>query len=251
MKFTVTGNSTTAMAKVNAISLFDGSTSYGSMSLTTVTPTTATATFSNLTIPVAQDAYKALTVKADFAAGVTNSDSVYVSIATPSSDVTYQQPNLSSTNPSSSAVTGNAMYLFNGKAASLTFTGATSAFVPAATTSVSAATTGSITFDVTANGGTLTALTSSTIKAKWNSTILPSSYMTVSFTPIGGTKGSDLSDGQTAHVTVSFNVPKSVTGTAAFVNFNIYEIDWSVGGTSASQTWGFTGFTTADTPVQQ
>jgi hypothetical protein len=245
MKFTVQGDNGN-IARVNALKLYDGSTLLGSQSLVGST-SGAYATFSNISIPVAQDAYKALTVKADFVAGVT-ADAIgeRVVILDPATDIAYQTPNLSSSNPTAiAAVQGNYMHVFDGVSPDLSFTSATATYTPVVTSSTSSSySTGVITFRVHANGGTVTALTSSTVTAKYNgTTVSPVTLLNVDFAPVGGTDGADLQDGGDAIVTVSVTEPRSTTG-SGFVNFSISQIVWLVGDTSITQTWGLGDYKT-------
>jgi len=220
----------TAVAKMTGVSLYDGSTLLGSQSLSSAV-SGATATFTDLTVNVAKDATKTLTVKADFGATVTNSSSVYLSIATGA--ITYQKPDMTSTTTTGTAGSStNVVVLFNGKAAILSFVSSSSTYTYNTTTPSLSYSTGVITFKAKADGGTLTALTNSTVKVKWNSTILSTSDVSVDVSPVG-----DTADGSEATVTVTMTVPRATSGTG-FVNFNIYEIDWTVGGTSATQIWG-------------
>jgi len=253
LKFTVTGDNT-GVAKMNDISLWDGSTLLGSQSLSSAV-SGATATFTNLSIPVAQDATKQLTVKAGFASGVTNSTlGVTVAIANPSLDVTYTTPNLSSLlATTSTAVTSNAMYLLNGKSADLTFMSATSTYSYNTTTPSLSYTTGVITFKAHANGGTMLALTNATASQKvfvnYNGNSLATGNVSVDFAPVGGTDGSAISDGGDAIVTVTMTVPRSLSGTG-FINFSIPEIDWTVGAVAVNQTWGLSSYKTPYANVQ-
>ena len=249
LKFTAQGTAS-AVAKLTAVKLYDGSTLLGSQSLSSAV-SGATASFTNLTIAVPQDTTKVLTVKADFASGVSDGTSVSLSVLTSASDVTYQQPNLTSTTATGTA-TGNAMYLYNGKAATLSFTNATSTYSYNTTTPSLSYTTGVITFKIHADGGTLTALTNATsgtngIKVNWylgsTPTALAASNVSVDFQPVGGTNGNNVSDGGDAIVTVTTTVPRSTSSTG-FVKFAISEIDWTVGTTAGSQTWGLGDFKT-------
>jgi hypothetical protein len=253
LKFTLTGDAT-ALDNVTAVKLYDGSNLLNSVSPVLVTATNYTATLNNLSIPVAQDATKQLTVDVDLASGATNSTGIIVSIAAPSTDVTYQEPNMSSANPSSSAVTGNEMYLFDGNAAVLSFTNATSAYTYNTTTPSASYTTGVITFNARADGGTMTALTNSTIKVRANTgaglQTLGAGSVNVDFAPVGGTDGNNISDGGTAVVTVTVTLPYSTSSTG-FANFYIYEIDWVVGTSgTVAQTWGLGSYKTPYANVQ-
>jgi hypothetical protein len=243
MKFTVTG-SNAAVAKVTALRLYNGSTLLGSQSLSGST-SGATATFNNLSIPVAQDATVQLTVSADFGSGVTSASSVAVGIAAPSTDVTYQTPNLSSTYPTSGAVVGSTMYLYNGISADLSFTNATSTYSYNSTSPSLSYTTGVITFKAHADGGTMAALTNSIggtngIKVGYNagsgSGTLAASAVNVDFAPVGGIDGNPINDGGDAIVTVTVTMPRG-TSNIGFLNFYISEIDWTVGGQAGIATY--------------
>jgi peptidoglycan hydrolase-like protein with peptidoglycan-binding domain len=242
LKFTVTGDNA-AVAKTTAVELFDGSTLIGSQSLSSAV-SGATASFNNLNIAVAQDATKVLTAEVNLGSGVTNGTGIIVSIANPATDVTYQQPNMSSTNPTSSAVTGNEQYLFDGATADLSFQNASSVYTYNSTTPSASYTSGVITFNAKADGGTLTALTNGTVEvsAYYNGAahILSSSNVNVDFAPIGGTDNANLSDGGTAVVTVNVTLPRSTSGTG-FINFYIDKVTWTIGSQSGpittQQTW--------------
>ncbi len=242
LKFTVTGDNA-AVAKTTAVELFDGSTLIGSQSLSSQA-SGATASFNNLNIAVAQDATKVLTAEVNVGSGVTNGTGIIVSIANPATDVTYQQPNMSSVNSASSAVTGNEQYFFNGATADLSFQNASSVYTYNSQTPSLSYTSGVITFNAKADGGTLTALTNGTIEVSANyggsSHIVSSSNVNVDFAPIGGTDNANLSDGGTAVVTVNVTLPRSTSGTG-FINFYIDKVTWTIGSQSGpittQQTW--------------
>ena len=240
LKFTVTGDDA-AVAKTTAVELFDGSTLIGSQSLSSAV-SGATASFNNLNIAVAQDATKVLTAEVNVGSGVTNGTGIIVSIANPSTDVTYQQPNMSSVGATtSSAVTGNEQYFFNGATADLSFQNASSVYTYNSQTPSLSYTTGVITFNAKADGGTMTALTNSTIEVSANyggsTHILSSGNVNVDFAPVGGTDNANLSDGGTAVVTVNVTLPRATSGTG-FINFYIDKVTWTVGASSGiQQTW--------------
>ena len=230
MTFTATGS---GISYMNAVNLYDGSTLLGSASLNG----SHQAIFHNLTINVAQDATKQLTLSSNFAVVPSNGLTVSLGIATPSSDVTFNTPNLSSAHPTSGAVAGSTMYLYNGISADLSFTNATSTYSYNSTSPSLSYTTGVITFKAHADGGTLLALTNSLANSKvivgYNagsgSGTLASSAVNVDFAPVGGIDGNAINDGGDAIVTVTVTMPRSVSSTG-FLNFYISEIDWNVGG---------------------
>ena len=255
MKFIVTGDDAN-VAKVSSLKLYDGTTLLASKALTG-TVSGAYASLTDLSIVVAQDAYKDLTVKADFASDVAaDTTGVRVIIDAPNRDVTYEKPNLASTNPTSGAqVVGNYMHVFDDFVPVISLYGTpTVAYSLNTTTASLGYTTGVIAFKVRASGGTVTALTTSTVKVKWNTTVMASAKLSVDFQPVGGTNGANLADGGEAIVTVTATIPRgsaadSANTYQAFVNFSIYEIDWT-GGATINQTWGLGDFKTPYANVQ-
>jgi len=236
VKITAVGDNS-AIGKINAIKLYDGSTLLGSQSLSG-----PTATFSYLSIPVAQDATKTLTVKADFAAGVTNGSNVYLEIADPTTDITYQQPDSTSANATGSAIVGNAMYLYDGVAAHFSFVNATATYTYNSTTPSLSSTTGVITLRVHSDGGTTTKpiATDFTVNAYNNGILIGA----VTSKIITVTPDSNIPDGSDATVVINVSEPRSTSGTG-FVNFATTGINWVVGSSGTiNQTWGLDNYKT-------
>jgi len=80
----VTANVTTTAGIISGVSLYDGSTKLATVSLTDSTNVTTTAKFTNLSIPVAKDATKVLTLKFDLVANATTTTPIIFSV--PSDD---------------------------------------------------------------------------------------------------------------------------------------------------------------------
>jgi len=245
LKFTATGAGVT---NLTAVKLYDGSTLLGSQALSSQA-SGATATFSDLSIAVAKDTTKTLTVKADFSADVAGAgEAVLLKIFKPSTDVTYQLPNLTSTNPASTTpVTGNAMHLYDGVVTTFSLVSATSAYVPNSTTPSLGYTTGTITLRAHSDGGITTepAVGSFTVTYGKNGT---DTTLAVASKTITVTPDSTIGDGNDATVVLNLQEPVGTSGTG-FIDFRIGNISWSVTNgvqteTEATQTWGLDDFKT-------
>jgi hypothetical protein len=258
IKFTAQGDNT-AVAKVTAVKLYDGSTLLGSQSLSSAV-SGATASFTDLSIAVAKDATKTLTVKADFGADVTGGDYVRLSVLNPSSDVTYEQPDLTTSNPTAvSAVAGNNMYLYDGVAAQLSFVSGVSTYSYNATTPSLSSTAGAITLKVKSDGGT----TVKPVAADF--TVL----VYVNGDPQGAavskvitvTPDTTIADGSEATVVINVSQPRgtatvsgSYSGTG-FVDFRVTNAKWvtsdgTLTSTVTAQTWGLDDMKTNASNVQ-
>lgn len=107
----VTVNATTTTGLPTTIELLDGSTVIGS--LTAPTTVGGKASFTGLTVPVAKDATKTLTIRATFPTTVSG-QSASTSIGTTAGDVVYEKPDGSTANGQpSSAIAGNDQYLYS------------------------------------------------------------------------------------------------------------------------------------------
>ena len=251
--FTVTAIDTAMFADVTAIKLYDGSTLLGSVSPVESGSTGAgTATFSDLAIDVAKDATKALTVKADIAAGVTAEDTLIVSI-TPTSQITYRKPDLSSRYGYGSAITGKTMYVFNGEAAAFTLVGATATYTYNSTTPSASYTSGVITLKVKANGGTITPKLDSddfTVNAYLNGSLVgAAASKSVTITP-----DDVVSDGTESTVVINVSESREASGTG-FVSFEVDNIAWVISDgtttvTVTGQNWGLDTFKTPAVSAQ-
>ena len=245
-----------AVAKLSAVKLYDGSTLLGSQSLSSAV-SGATATFSDLTVPVAKDATKTFTVKADFAAAVTDGSTVTLLITNPSggsTGVTYTYPDLTSTHPTAvAAVSGNPMYLYDGVATTFTLVSATSTYSYNSTTPSLSYTTGKIILKAHSDGGTTTEPVAAdfTVLAYVGGTANGAAVSkTITVTP-----DSTIGDGSDATIEINVSEPRgeatvsgSYSGTG-FVDFRITNIAWYVtDGTNTAdentQTWGLSTFKT-------
>jgi len=242
--------------KVTSIKLYDGSTLLGSVTPVVTSGGTGTATFSDLTINIAKDVTKTLTVKADIAdmvAGTdtTNGDTVYVTI-TPSSQFTFTTPNLSTGTPVGSIITGKTMHFYDGEATTFSLVSATAAYAADAVTTSTGYTNGVITLKVHSAGGTTTKPVSAdfTVTAYNNG----SSVGTATSKAITVTPDENISDGTDATVVISVSESIGDSGTG-FINFAITNIQWYItDGTTAidenTQTWGLTDFKTPTAAAQ-
>ena len=230
----------TGIAKIAAVKLYDGSTLLGS-----VVPVSNVATFSDLSIMISKDQTKVLTAKADFNAGVTNGQTARLSVAN-LTDISYDKPDLSSaTTVAGSAVTGNYMYLFDGKAAVLTLSSPlTASYSYNSTTPSASSASGTITFRMKADGGTVTKPTASDIVVYQcnSSTCTSATGVTVD---VQVSPNTNLADGSEAIVTVNASKTRDTGVGAGFTYFKIYSVTWVVdGGTPVAQTWGFDDYRT-------
>ena len=255
LEFTVTGTDADTLDKVDAIKLYDGSTLLGSVSLVGTTAS-RTATFTDLAISVAKDATKSLLVKADIASDLTSggaSSEDFVEVNLAPANVTYEEPDLSSTTASGSTVVGKRMYLFDNQAVVVTFvSGASTYTVP--TVSTDGYTTGVITIKVKADGGLMTKPVAGDFTV--DSYTDGISNGAVSSKNVTVTPNTDVPDGSEA--TVVINVSETLANTGSgFVNFKLgndtstgmyWELD--SGATSATQFWGLEDFKTPASNAQ-
>ncbi len=220
-----------ATGKVNALKLYDGSILLGSQSLSSAA-SGATATFSNLSIPVAQDATKALTVKVDVAAGTNAINATTLKVNLASSAITYQTPALSSTTATGTAA-GNYMYFYDGGATAIGLVSTSIAYTPNSTTSGSGLATGVLTFSFKANGGTTTepvvgdfTVQSCTVAG---SCTTPSTAIQV--TPNNSTSG--IADQGTATVAISGSFQKLALA-SGYYYFKVTAINWAMTGVTGT-----------------
>ncbi len=252
----------TGIASMSAVKLYDGSTLLGSVALSSAV-SGATATFTDLSIPVAKDATKTFTVKADFSAAVTQSTlGVNLSILIPAHDVTFDEPNLTSAHPTASAaVSGNAMYLYDGVATTFTLVSASSLYEYNSTVPSTSWTTGTITLKVHSDGGTTVMPLSAhfTVNAYRNGSSMGAAVtQSITVTP-----ESTISDGSDAVVVINLSEPvgsvaagvvDSFSGTGA-IDFRVDSISWqcsdgTLTSTEASQDWGISTFKTPTANAQ-
>lgn len=254
----VTVNATTTTGLPSTVELLDGSTVIGS--LTAPTTVGGKASFTGLTVPVAKDATKTLTIRATFPTTVSG-QSASTSIGTTAGDVVYEKPDGSTANGQpSSAIAGNDQYMYSAvpqwSLVSASAVG-TAGVVGVASSSVTAtivlkakADGGSMTKPVaTADGTDFSFVFASTTQANGAYT----SANSVAVIPTIQVSPTDSSVGDGGEYTVT------LTGVIYSNNANIgssqalfgaiKNIDSTVGGiTISNQTWGVDTFYTA--PVQ-
>lgn len=254
----VTVNATTTTGLPSTIELLDGSTVIGS--LTAPTTVGSTTDFTGLTVPVAKDTTKTLTIRATFPTTVSG-QSASTSIGTTAGDVVYEKPDGSTANAQpSSVIAGNDQHFYSAvpqwSLVSASAVG-TSGVVGVASSSVTAtivlkakADGGSMTKPVaTADGTDFSFVFASTTQANGAYT----SANSVAVVPTIQVSPTDSSVGDGGEYTVT------LTGVIYSNNANlassqalfgaIKNIDSTVGGiTISNQTWGVDTFYTA--PVQ-
>lgn len=225
-----------ALNKITAIELYDGNTLLGS-----VTPVSNVAAFTDLSIAIAKDATKVLTAKADFTTSITDGKKARLSIADPTTDITFDKPDLGSANAAGSAINGEYMYVFADKVAEFALsTPLSGAYDYNATTPTSSTASGVITFTVRANGGLLTELTSTDIVVDQ---CFGGSCSAISEKDVTVVPDKDIQDGAQATVTVSAS--KTRAADVGYTYFKIASITWTIdSGTPVAQTWGLTDYRT-------
>lgn len=256
VKVTVNATSTTGLP--STVELLDGSTVIGS--LTAPTTVGGKASFTGLTVPVAKDATKTLTIRATFPTTVSG-QSASTSIGTTAGDVVYEKPDGSTANAQpSSAIAGNDQYFFSAvpqwSLVSASAVG-TAGVVGVASSSVTAtivlkakADGGSMTKPVaTADGTDFSFVFASTTQANGAYTSANSIAVipTIQVSPTDSSVG----DGGEYTVTLTgviYSNNSSLASSQALFGA-IKNIDSTVGGiTISNQTWGVDTFYTA--PVQ-
>jgi len=244
--------------QISAVKLYDGSTLLGSITLSSAV-SGATATFSDLTIDVAKDATKVLTAKADIESDVLSDGSEYIKlvIANPSTDVTFNKPNLAAAHPTAtSAVAGNFMYLYDNVVATWSLVSATSSYTYNATTPSSSYTSGKITLKVHSDGGDTTEPVAAdiTVTAYVDGVANGAAVSkTITLTP---DNTSDLiASGEDTEVVIDVSEPRGVTASSGsysgtgFVDFRVTNLAWvttdgTYTSTETAQTWGLDTFKT-------
>ena len=255
VKVTVRATTTTGMP--STLELLDGSTVLGSQ---TVSDTSSDAsekiTFSGLTVAVAKDATKTLTVRATFPTTVSG-QAASTSIAATAADVVYEKPDGSTGNAGpSSVIAGNDQYMYSAvpkwSLVSASANG-TAGVVGVASSSVTA----TIVLKAKADGGSMTKPTAGNFTFVFASTTAANGAYTgansISVTPTIQTSPTDSSVGDAGEYTVTLTgviySNNSSLGSSQALFGAIANIDSVVGDvTITNQTWGIDTFYTS--PVQ-
>lgn len=254
----VTVNATTTTGLPSTVELLDGSTVIGS--LTAPTTVGGKASFTGLTVPVAKDTTKTLTIRATFPTTVSG-QSASTSIGATAADIVYEKPDGSTGNAGpSSAIAGNDQHFYSAvpqwSLVSASAVG-TAGVVGVASSSVTAtivlkakADGGSMTKPVaTADGTDFSFVFASTTQANGAYTSANSIAVipTIQVSPTDSSVG----DGGEYTVTLTGVIYSNNTsvGSSQALFGAIKDIDSTVGGiTISNQTWGVDTFYTA--PVQ-
>jgi len=128
-----------------------------------------------------------------------------------------------------------------GETATFLLVSATSTYSYNATTPSLSYTTGVITLKVHSDGGTTTKPTAEdfTVNAYNNGNIIGA----VDSKAVTVTPDTNIPDGSDATITINLSETRASSGTG-FINFGVAGINWAVGSSSASQTWGLDTFKT-------
>ncbi len=232
---TIYASTTSTNSKPTTLYLYDGSTLLASKPVDT---TTGSVTFDNLTYVVAKDTTKTLTVKADWA-----SDATSGSVSTTTINyVRFDKPTGSTATSTGAAVAGVGHYVFTSAAQyALAGTPTISAGSPNTNGSTTALT-ATFTFNVTAMGAAVTQATSSNFTIGFGTTTAYSiAAGSVSVVTI---PNNNISDGSTAVVTVTAQLPASSITHSGLYNAAITTIRWTAGSNTQDQTWGLDDFKT-------
>lgn len=213
--------------------LYDGSTLVDSKT------GTSTVTFSNLSVNVAKDVTKTLTVKIGFPATTTGA---YVATTSVTS-VTYEKPNSSSATVST-AVNGVAQYVYT-KAPMMTLASApTLTAVQATIAGASSTLSANFNININPQGGDW-ARSSATGLIGWYLASAPS--VEIASTTVALNRVDNIADNSSATVGFSAVISSSDAAIQAGANQYIAKIKsltWNVGGVTVAQTYGYEDFIT-------
>ncbi len=238
-------NGTTTTVLPSTLFLYDGSTLLGSV--TAPVALAGTATFTNLSIAVAQDQTKTLTVKATFPTSVTNGLAASTSIKT-AGNILYEKPDGSTANGGPSSEVASKDQYFFASAPQWTLVSSSNSVTAGVVGVASSTLTGKITLKVKGDGASLTKPTASDFSVVFASSTQsnPSSYgasnsisvtPTVTVTPTDATVG----DGGEYVVEITGVLASSNAsfGSSQTLFMAIKDIDTTIGSTViTNQSWG-------------
>jgi len=246
---TVTGST-----YVSAIKLYDGDTLLSSKA------SAATTTFDNLTLAIAKDATKALTIKADVKPISTEDRVVSVALTANSTNVVAIDSSENAATISGGTITGKDMHCYI-VAPALSLTSVTGA----KTNPDSGASTydGTIKFTVTANGGTIyaniyNATVKSVVGVHTNASSTNSTYTFDSTADVSGTGATDYYTIPNA-ATKTFTVSSHATGDGDYASFALTHFYWTSVSSEAGSTttgdfddldWGWEDYKTDSTYLE-
>ncbi len=238
-------NGTTTTVLPSTLFLYDGSTLLGSV--TAPVALAGTATFTNLSIAVAQDQTKTLTVKATYPTSVTNGLAASTSIKT-AGNILYEKPDGSTANGGPTSEIASKDQYFFAAAPQWTLVSSSNTVTAGVVGVASSTLTGKVTLKVKGDGASLTKPTASDFSVVFASSTQsnPSSYAasnsisvtpTVTVTPTDATVG----DGGEYVVEITGVLASSNTslGTSQTLFMAVKDIDTTIGSTIiTNQSWG-------------
>ncbi|MFA6404933.1 MAG: peptidoglycan-binding domain-containing protein [Candidatus Paceibacterota bacterium] len=256
----ITVNATSTAGLPSTLYLYDSSNMLASISA----PATSggVVRFADLTVPVAQDSTKALTIKADFASTVGGQAASTSVVAT---GIKFEKPDSTTASSTNSALSSNDQYLYTAApqwTLQSTSISKTTGTIDAASSTI----TGVIVLKATAMGGSMTKPTAGNFNFGFASTTVSSytvnkdivlvvgdasSTKSVSVSPSDSTVG----DGGTYTVTLTgtlTSLSSMVQSGPTSLLMAVQDIDSTVGGlTIANQTWGIDTFYTDSATLQK
>ena len=221
---------TTGSKTPTSVYLYDGSTVLGSYS------GSSTIVFTDLTVAVSKDVTKTLTIKADYSASGATTSTSTITVTS----VSYDKPDGTSQTVSAS-VASNPVTLVTSATPVFTLV---SAGAPSIVSNQNGSTTkmdASVTFKVSAVGGTLTR-SSIVVVGKWatsSTAASAGSSVNLQITP-----STDVNDGAEATVVVSSTL--TAPSTSDYYGFYITSIASTVGGNAVTQTTGLDDYHTTN-----
>jgi hypothetical protein len=234
---TTTGSSTINLAST-VFYLYDGSTLVDSKTGST------SVTFNNLSVNVGKDVTKTLSVKIGFPATSSSVVLPYISTTTVSS-ISYEKPNGSSGTDVTTAVNGVPQYVYTAAPQFVLASTPTIAISGTNTNGSSTAMTATFKFNVTALGGNMTQPSDSSFTVKFGTTT-SGTQITASSVSVVTIPNNNISEGTTAEVTVTAQLPAASVVYSGLYNAAITNISWVVGGvTQTAQTYGLDDFKTS------
>ena len=225
----------------SSVYLYNGSELLGSLNGST------TMSFEDLTVDVSKDAYKTLTVKADYSATTTAVTNSTISLA--ATGVSYDKPDGTSGVTTNSKIDSNVVTLVNAATPVFTLVG-TPTISDTVNTDTSSTTRmqGSITFHATAAGDTLTR-SSIAVAGKWATSSTATGIAATINLQI--TPTTDVNDGAYATVVAQSTLNASSVPASAYLGFYLTSLTAEVGGNTVTQTTGLDDYHTTNLYFQK
>jgi hypothetical protein len=236
---TVNASTTASGTLPSTLYLYQGSTLLKSKTVTSG----GSVSFDNLdstsgsNVPV--NAIQTYTIKADFPSNTANGTFASTTV----NSVVYQNPNGNSANASGSAVAGVNQYVYNAAPIFALTSTPTISVTNGGTAGTTTAATATFTFNVTAQGGTMIQLANASTTVVFASTTTNS--LSASSVNVVTIPNNNIADGSTASVTVTATLNNNGTVGSGLYNAAITSIQWVVGTTTVTQTYGLDDFKTS------